>query len=232
MDRARGERRSGSRPEPSTATRFRATSRRAVQGRDVRLEGFPARRPAVPGTRSHGRPGTAHRGPAGGRRRAARARRQGSAAQRSRLAPQRSDARVHGRRGLAQRPEVQPARHLDGHARRSAHAAHRRRVRPRRRGLLAGRQVPVVLALVRHRHDHREEAESWRAARPLRRPGVGRRADQPDGELGSRSGRRRSWSPDSRFMYFTRGHRRRESSVPRVRARRQGRADDEGPAPA
>ena len=44
-------------------------------------------------------------------------------------------------------------------------------LRLRRRGLLARRQVPVLFAIVRHRHDHREAAQSRRAAGPLHQAG-------------------------------------------------------------
>ena len=63
-----------------------------------------------------------------------------------------------------------------------------------RSGVLAGRQVHVVRADVRHRHDRRQEAEPRRAARLLRPRGRRRRrarpADQPHREMGSRTGQR------------------------------------------
>ena len=96
----------------------------------------------------------------------------------------------------------------------------------RRPSVLAGRQVPVVFPHLRHRHGDREEAEPRRARGSLHPTGRGRRADQPDGDWDLEPG------PDAlgarrRLHLLHRGDRRREPSVPRLGARRPGRADDE-----
>ncbi len=87
-----------------------------------------------------------------------------------------------------------------------------------------------VRAIVRHRHDHREEAESWRAARHLHPARRRRRACEPDGELGSRPWRD-TLVAGQPVHVLQRGDRRRESSVPRVGAGRKSRTDDQGSAP-
>ena len=118
--------------------------------------------------------------------------------------PERTAARLHRRSRLARRAEVRAARicgrsTTDGKVTRLTE----RRVRLRRRRLLAGRQVPVLRALVRHRHDHPAEAESRRSARSLHPPGRRRRSRSTSRRTGISSRATPQWSPDSRFIYFT-----------------------------
>ena len=99
--------------------------------------------------------------------------------------------------------EVRASRSLDGDDRRQGHAADRRRLRPRRSRFLAGRQVPVLRADVRHRHDHPAEAESWRPARSVRAsPSTAAdRSTSPRSGIsspGDRAGRRTAASSTSR----------------------------------
>ena len=103
---------------------------------------------------------------------------------------------------LARRAQVRPPRHLDGHDRRR---------RPRLTddgyvhsdlGFFAGREVPVVRADLRHRHDHPAEAESRRAARSLRavpRPAASRSTSPRNGisSQATRAGRQTESSSTS-----------------------------------
>ena len=196
-------------PRGAGAHGVREAARGSVQGRDVRLDGVSARRSGVPRAESRD-PSRAADRPAGaaGRRRRSRAcssirtcgptgvvwHPSGAA----RRVPRRHDWRDELK---YERPDI-----WIGQRRRQAHAADRRRLRARRSRVLAGRQVPVVRADVRHRHDHRQEAEPRRAARSVRRA-RSTAAAQPinlTAKWDLEPGRRR-WSPDSRFVYFTAG---------------------------
>ena len=122
---------------PGQRDRLRTTARRAVQGSHVRLEGLPARRPAVPRAEPPDPAGGAGRPRAGRRRRSQGAGRPRPASHRPLVASGRQAARLRRRSRLARRTEIRKPRSLDGHHRRAGHAADRRRVCLQRRGLLA-----------------------------------------------------------------------------------------------
>ncbi len=220
------------RREARADDRLRAPARGSIQGRDLRLEGLPARRPAV------SRPQSAR--PARGADRAF--------APAARHGDQKTLA-THDLRptGLAWRPDGTRLVFLADPdwrdelkyespdiwtvtARRRSYAAHRRRVRLQRRGLLARRQVPVVRARPGHRSDHPAEAGITADRATCTSDRRRRRADQPDGDLGPRA------RPDALVarqpVHLLHGRdRRREPPVPRVGARRPRRAGDHGTAP-
>ena len=158
--------------------------------------------------------------------------RHGPPARRIYLAPERPARRLHGRRRLPRRAEVRPRGSVDGDDRRQGDAPDERRRRARRHRFLAGRQVPLIRPVVRHRHDHQAETESWRTARSVYPARGRRRSGQPDALVGPRA------QPDPMVArqpvhLLHRGDGRRGASVPGGGGgRREGGAGDEGAATA
>ncbi len=239
---ARGDdcRQAGASDRPRSDERLRASPRGAIQGRDVRLEGLSAGRPAVSRSQPARQASVPDRSiPSRGgdarRHRRRRCERRSAPARRSRPAPGRPHVEA-GRReaplprgqGLAGRAEVREPRSLGGHSRRNRHPADRRWLRVRRRGLLARRAVRVLRARSRHRPDHPGEVEPRRAEGPVYPARGGRRADQPHRELGPRAGTDPLVARQPRHLLH-RGHRGRAAPVPRGGAGRARRAGHRRP---
>ena len=124
------------------------------------------------------------------RRATANARRSGHAARRASSGIRTGKCSRSSPTRLARRDEVRPPRHLDGHDRRQRRRGSPTTATSTAISISRRTAVPVVRAHVRHRHDHRAEAQPRRAARSVRAAGRRRRADQSHREMGSGAGRR------------------------------------------
>ena len=178
----RRRRKSRSRRRPEVRQRLREAPPGALQGRDVRLEGLPARRRGVPCAESRRGARAADAAAAGaGDGEREDDRRHRSAAVEPGVAPGRPADRVHRRRDWRDelkydRPDCGPST-IDGKVTRltndgSVYSDV---------GFSPDGKYPLLRALVRHRHDHPAEAESWRPARSYIRQvdGGGSRSTSP-----------------------------------------------------